>query len=170
EPMWTGLGGDMFAQVWRDGALEGLDAAGPAPLRAQPLAPVDLTGPRSVTVPGAARGWEALADRHARLGLEAALAPAIDAASRGVAIAPRAAAAWQRFGGPAQLGSPPGDAGPTWVRSSPARPRTSAPSTATAWPSPSSSASSTPSARVWSPRERASCSRTAAPALRSPGA
>ncbi len=107
EPMWTGLGGDAFAQVWRNGALEGLDAAGPAPLRAQPLAPVELTGPRSVTVPGAARGWGALAERHARLGLDEALGPAIDAASRGVAIAPRAAAAWQKFGGPAELGPRP---------------------------------------------------------------
>jgi gamma-glutamyltranspeptidase/glutathione hydrolase len=107
EPMWTGLGGDAFAQVWRNGTLEGLDAAGPAPLRAEPLAPVDLTGPRSITVPGAARGWAALAERHARLGLDAALGPAIDAAARGVAIAPRAAAAWEQFGGPAALGPRP---------------------------------------------------------------
>src|SRR5207247_577690 len=78
-----------------------------APMRAQPLAPVELTGPRSITVPGAARGWQALAGRHARLGLDAALAPAIDAASNGVAIAPRAAAAWLRFGGPAELGPRP---------------------------------------------------------------
>src|SRR5581483_10014791 len=31
EPMSTGIGGDCFAQVWRDGRLEGLDSAGPAP-------------------------------------------------------------------------------------------------------------------------------------------
>ncbi|HKP17900.1 MAG TPA: gamma-glutamyltransferase, partial [Gaiellaceae bacterium] len=29
EPMSTGIGGDCFAQVWRDGALDGLDSAGP---------------------------------------------------------------------------------------------------------------------------------------------
>ena len=107
EPMWTGLGGDVFAQVWRDGQLEALDAAGPAPARAEPLEPVDRTGPRSVTVPGAVRGWEVLADRHSRLGLSAALAPAVDAAERGVAIAPRAAAAWEKYDGPPELGPRP---------------------------------------------------------------
>jgi gamma-glutamyltranspeptidase/glutathione hydrolase len=107
EPMWTGLGADAFAQVWRDDVLEALDAAGPAPARAEPLEPVDLKGPRSVTVPGAVRGWQALADRHSYLGLDGALVRAIDAAERGVAIAPRAAAAWKRYGGPAELGPRP---------------------------------------------------------------
>ena len=36
EPMSTGIGGDCFAQVWRDGRLEGLDSAGPAPARRRP--------------------------------------------------------------------------------------------------------------------------------------
>src|SRR5262249_36708386 len=107
ERMWTGLGADAFAQVWRDGRLEGLDAAGPAPARAEPLEPVERTGPRSVTVPGAVRGWEALADRHSSLGLSAAVARAIDAAEQGVAIAPRAAAAWEKCDGPPQLGRRP---------------------------------------------------------------
>src|SRR6266545_7923821 len=52
EPMSTGVGGDAFALVWREGTLEGLDAAGPAPAGAAPVAPVAKTGPRSVTVPG----------------------------------------------------------------------------------------------------------------------
>ena len=37
EPMGTGLGGDAFALVWRDGELAALDAAGPAPASADPL-------------------------------------------------------------------------------------------------------------------------------------
>src|SRR5947207_4632402 len=45
EPMWTGIGGDAFAQVWRDGSLHGLDAAGPAPARAEPREPVETKGP-----------------------------------------------------------------------------------------------------------------------------
>ena len=36
EPMSTGIGGDCFAQVWRDGELDGLDSAGPAPASAEP--------------------------------------------------------------------------------------------------------------------------------------
>src|SRR3954471_19409474 len=62
EPMSTGIGGDCFAQVWQHGELTGLDSAGPAPASAEP-APVDQTGPRSVTVPGAVAGWAAFAER-----------------------------------------------------------------------------------------------------------
>ncbi len=97
EPMSTGIGGDCFALVWRDGALEGLDSAGPAPRAADPVEPVAGRGPRSVTVPGAVAGWTALAERHGRLGLDACLADAIDLAEHGFAIAPRAA----------ELGPPP---------------------------------------------------------------
>jgi gamma-glutamyltranspeptidase / glutathione hydrolase len=104
EPMSTGIGGDCFAQVWRDGELEGLDAAGPAPAAAEPV-PVEGTGPRSVTVPGVVAGWAAFAARYCRLGLDGCLADAIDAAEGGFAVAPRTAAAWQLLGGP--LGDPP---------------------------------------------------------------
>jgi gamma-glutamyltranspeptidase/glutathione hydrolase len=93
EPMSTGLGGDMFALVWRDGAVEGLDAAGPAPASA-PAAPPAETGPRSVDVPGAVAGWAALAERHGRLGLDACLQDAIALARDGYALAPRAAHLW----------------------------------------------------------------------------
>jgi gamma-glutamyltranspeptidase/glutathione hydrolase len=95
EPMSTGLGGDAFAIVSRDGRIEGLDAAGPAPANADPVEPVADRGPRSVDVPGAVAGWAALCERHGRLGLDACLADAIDAAERGFAVAARTAAAWQ---------------------------------------------------------------------------
>ena len=95
EPMSTGVGGDAFALVWRDGKVEALDAAGPAPARAEPVEPVDHAGPRSVDVPGAVAGWAALSERHGRLGLAASLADAIDAAERGFAVGARASAAWQ---------------------------------------------------------------------------
>jgi gamma-glutamyltranspeptidase/glutathione hydrolase len=94
EPMSTGIGGDAFALVWRDGELTGLDAAGPAPLRCDAEAPVAESGPRSVTVPGAVAGWAALADRFGRLGLDAVLGDAIDAAERGIAVGAITAAAW----------------------------------------------------------------------------
>jgi len=105
EPMSTGIGGDCFAQVWREGRLEGLDSAGPAPARAEPVAPIEESGPRSVTVPGSVAGWATLAERHGRLGLDTCLDDAIDAAEGGFAVAPRTAESWARQGGP--LGPPP---------------------------------------------------------------
>lgn len=96
EPMSTGVGGDAFALVWRDGALTGLNASGRSPAAADPelLDRVPLRGPMSVTVPGAVAGWAALLERHGRFGLDRCLASAIDAAERGFAATPVIAAAW----------------------------------------------------------------------------
>jgi gamma-glutamyltranspeptidase/glutathione hydrolase len=107
EPMSTGIGGDCFAIVWDGERLHGLDAAGPAPRDAAPTTPVEEVGPRSVTVPGAVGGWAAFAERFGRLGLDSCLTDAIDAAERGVAIAPVAAGYWAEAGGPHELGPPP---------------------------------------------------------------
>jgi gamma-glutamyltranspeptidase/glutathione hydrolase len=107
EPMSTGVGGDAFAIVWQDGEATGLDAAGPAPASADPLAPVDEHGPRSVTVPGAVAGWAALAKRFGRLGLDACLSDAIDAGEHGVAAGAVTARAWQEAGSPAEFPLPP---------------------------------------------------------------
>ena len=106
--MSTGIGGDAFALVRRDGQIEGLDSAGPAAASADPSEPVAETGPGSITVPGAVAGWATLAERHGRLGLDACLADAIDAAERGLAVTPLCAAAWaEAAGAPAELGPPP---------------------------------------------------------------
>ena len=96
EPMATGLGGDAFALVRRDGEPAGLDAAGPAPAEAPPDAPIAVTGPQSVTVPGAVADWAALSERFGRLGLDACLASAVDAAANGFAVGARTAAEWRR--------------------------------------------------------------------------
>lgn len=94
EPMSTGVGGDAFALLWDGETLQGLDAAGPAPRNARPVTPVEQSGPRSVTVPGAVAGWAALAARFGRLGLDTLLADAIAAAEDGFAVGRVAAAAW----------------------------------------------------------------------------
>ena len=95
EPTGNGIGGDCFAIVWQDGRADGLDSAGPAPQNAEPLTPVAQEGGSSVTVPGAVGGWAALAERHGKLGLDACLEDAIDAAENGFAVTPLTAAAWQ---------------------------------------------------------------------------
>jgi gamma-glutamyltranspeptidase/glutathione hydrolase len=103
EPMSTGIGGDVFAIVWQDGRVQALDAAGPSARTADPDAPVEPLGPGSVTVPGAVAGWVELAARFGRLGLEACLADAIDAAERGFAVGARTAASWAAAAGPSEL-------------------------------------------------------------------
>jgi gamma-glutamyltranspeptidase / glutathione hydrolase len=97
EPMSTGLGGDCFALVWRDGELTGLNASGRAAAAAQPDAmgtAMPVQGPLAITTPGAVAGWTALAERHGRLGLDAALSDAIDIAERGFAVTPVIARYW----------------------------------------------------------------------------
>jgi gamma-glutamyltranspeptidase/glutathione hydrolase len=94
EPMSTGIGGDMFAIVHRDGELVGLDAAGPAPAEIDRPEKIDLSGPNSVDVPGAVAGWGALSERFGRLGLDTCLRSAIEIAERGFAVSHHAARSW----------------------------------------------------------------------------
>src|SRR5690348_5833695 len=63
EPMSTGMGGDVFAIVWRDGQAVGLDGAGPAPREVADSSRIPEHGRDSVDVPGAVHGWGALAER-----------------------------------------------------------------------------------------------------------
>jgi gamma-glutamyltranspeptidase / glutathione hydrolase len=94
EPMSTGLGGDAFALVSRDGELGALDAAGPAPLRIDDDEPA-ADGPRSVTVPGAVAGWAAFSERYGRLGLDRCLRDAIEVARAGFAVGAVTARLWR---------------------------------------------------------------------------
>ena len=93
EPTDNGPGGDAFAIVWHDGRLHGLNGSGRSPAVIDERR-VDATGPRSVTVPGAVRAWADLAERFGRLGLDAALEPAVELAERGLACSARIADKW----------------------------------------------------------------------------
>ena len=114
EPMMTGLGGDAFAIVHRDGALDGLNSSGRAPAAADPdaLGAIPVRGPLAVTVPGAVAGWAALAERHGRLGLDRLLQDAIAIAERGFAVTPVIAGMWQESAA-ALAGFP--EAARTWL-------------------------------------------------------
>ncbi len=108
EPASTGIGGDMFALVKPAGEerIVGLNASGRAPaaltaakLRAEGLAAIPLESPHAVTIPGAVDGFFRLSHDWGRLGLAAALAPAIRYAEEGVPVGPRAAFDWSVSGG-----------------------------------------------------------------------
>lgn len=99
EPTDNGLGGDAFALVWHEGVLHGLNGSGRSPARLDHVR-VDVSGPRSVTVPGAVRAWADLAERFGRLGLDRALARGAELAGRGVACTARIADKWARAPAP----------------------------------------------------------------------
>jgi gamma-glutamyltranspeptidase / glutathione hydrolase len=94
EPNQSGLGGDLFALIVRDGEPPiGLNASGRAPAEPGALLPAEF-GPTSVTVPGCVSGWTEIAGRCSRLGLEAAVLPAAELAEHGFSIAPRNLIHW----------------------------------------------------------------------------
>lgn len=103
EPYMTGIGGDAFALVWSasERRLAGLDASGRSGslVDADGLAragarAVPGTGARSVTVPGALAGWQALLERFGRMTLAEVLEPAIRIAEEGFPVTPVIARDW----------------------------------------------------------------------------
>lgn len=117
EPCSNGLGSDLFAMVWDQDRLHGLNASGTAPsawTRAyfvqrygqQCASSRPLRGWDTVTVPGAVAGWVAMHRRFGRLAFDAVLQPAIEYAERGFAVSPITQEKWRR--GAALLADQPG--------------------------------------------------------------
>jgi gamma-glutamyltranspeptidase/glutathione hydrolase len=103
EPHMTGIGGDCFALIAKPGLDKpiALNAAGRAPagataewLAKSGLTRIEPTIPHAVTVPGAVDGWTRLAADYGTMPLSRLLAPAIELAEQGFAVAPRVAADW----------------------------------------------------------------------------
>ena len=102
EPIMNGIGGDLYALVWRDGALQGLDATGCAPRAWTPerfagREEMPRSGWNSVTVPGQVSGWAALSERFGRLPFARLFEPAIEYAERGFPLSPVIAAVWPQL-------------------------------------------------------------------------
>jgi len=100
EPTQTGIGGDCFALVMRDGdrAPTALNGSGWAPLAAdrewylrKGVTEIASESPHSVTVPGAIAAWERLIKDYGKLPFERVLAPAIEAAEQGSCVTERLA-------------------------------------------------------------------------------
>jgi len=106
EPISTGIGGDMFALVWRadEKKLYALNGSGRAPAAAtleayyaRGLSKTDnipVEGALPITVPGALHGWHTLLERWGRRGMAGALAPAIRLARDGYPVSELIASGW----------------------------------------------------------------------------
>jgi gamma-glutamyltranspeptidase/glutathione hydrolase len=88
-PHMCGVGGDLLAQVWAGGELVGLNSSGALPAAAKlPPGGVPERGIGAATVPGAAAGWAALAERFGTRSLKELAAPAAELARRGIERSP----------------------------------------------------------------------------------
>ncbi|VCU70219.1 Putative gamma-glutamyltransferase YwrD [Pigmentiphaga humi] len=99
EPVMNGIGGDLFALVWEDGALHGLNASGRSPAAWTPdhfrgKTAMPATGWDAVTVPGQIAGWRALSERFGKLPFERLFEPAIGYARDGFQVTPHIASLW----------------------------------------------------------------------------
>ena len=103
EPMSCGIGGDLFAIVWKadSSALTGLNASGRAPYAATIEHYTGLghdyvpdTGPLNWSVPGCVDGWACLLERFGTMSLEQVLEPAIAYAEGGFPVSDIIARDW----------------------------------------------------------------------------
>ena len=109
EPGSTGIGGDMFALVWRadEQRLYALNGSGRSPAGATLDAyyarglrrtdRIPRTGPLPITVPGALHGWSTLVERWGKRTLSDALTPAIHYAHDGYPVSEVISAGWARM-------------------------------------------------------------------------
>ena len=104
EPESTGVGGDLFAQVYMAGdkKLYGLNASGWAPagwtrsyFTSRGLTEIPYTGVDSATVPGAIDGWAKLLDRFGTMKFKQVLEPAIRDADQGFPLSERIHTDWR---------------------------------------------------------------------------
>jgi len=87
-PHMCGLGGDLFAMVWSEGELSGVNSSGRLPAGAAAVEAVPGRGIGSATVPGAVAGWRALLDRYGTMPLSDLAKPAVRLAREGCVRAP----------------------------------------------------------------------------------
>src|SRR5699024_2570285 len=80
EPSSNGIGGDVYAIVWVNGEMHGLNASGPSPkgisieaVQQKGYSEMPKYGLTPVTVPGAPAAWATLSERFGKLPLREVL-------------------------------------------------------------------------------------------------
>ncbi len=105
EPHTCGIGGDLFALIWKPGmqtpaALNASGRAGsgsdPATLRSAGVETIPWDHPLTVTVPGCVDGWLALAGDYGSMPIARVLSPAIEIAEKGFPTSTELAGALRR--------------------------------------------------------------------------
>jgi gamma-glutamyltranspeptidase/glutathione hydrolase len=95
QPMRSGLGGDLFALVEREGTVHAYNGSGPLPAGfVAPDGPMPTHGGATMTVPGLVDGWSALHERFGAVPLRVCLEPAIRLARNGFPLGFEEAAEW----------------------------------------------------------------------------
>lgn len=103
EPTSNGIGGDLFAIVWTNNEMYGLNGSGRAPknisiekVKEAGHEKMPAHGWEPVTVPGAPHAWKTLSERFGKLPLKEVLEPAITYAREGYPLSPTLAYYWDR--------------------------------------------------------------------------
>ncbi len=107
EPESTGVGGDMFALIWRNDEkqVRALNGSGRAPaaasidqLQAAGHDRMPQDGTFSVSIPGTVHGWETILNAHGTMSLAETLQPAIRYAEEGFPVSDYIAYQWSGQG------------------------------------------------------------------------
>ncbi len=102
RPHATGLGGDLFCQIFlaREGRVVAINASGPAPraataqhFRERGMQQVPMLGPLAVETPGCVAGWDLALRQFGTMPLANLLSYAVEYAENGVPVTPHLAAA-----------------------------------------------------------------------------
>ncbi len=102
EPMMSGLGGDMFAMVWKDGKVHGLNGSGRSGslmtlerVRAEHGDTMPHAGAATVNVPGALDGYLALHSKFGTMELADLFEPAAALVDGGFPVGQKIAQVWE---------------------------------------------------------------------------
>ena len=102
EPTSNGIGGDLFAIIYYEGKLYGLNASGPSPksisiegVKSQGFDRIPDYGMLPINIPGAPKAWNALTEKFGKKSLEENMEAAIKFAEEGYPVTPTVSKNWK---------------------------------------------------------------------------